>query len=334
MTKYKICFLSPEKYSLWDKFVGTSPMGTIFHTTFWLETVSPENWRVLGCFQGDKLIAGMPLIEKKRFGIRYISHPPLTPWMGIVIQSWDKNIKQGRKITLEKEISKQFIKWIKKADYFVQSFHPNYRDCQPMMWENFSCEPCYTYIISPLHDIDKIWSSLRENHRRNIRDANNKGFFIRKDINENEFQDIINKIFMQKAKELGCNESLFIKVHQRLKHSGRGTPFVIYDKENTIVAATYIVWDEQSAYYLLGGTNKEASIRSGMAMTLLMWEVIKEMAQKVDCFDFEGSDIPGVERFIRGFGGEQICYFRISYIGSRRLAFYICLKKLASIFKK
>jgi hypothetical protein len=334
MTNYKVLFLSTEDYSQWDNLVEISPMGTLFHTAFWLETISPANWKVLGCYRGDKLIAGMPVFENKRFGIRYVAHPALTPWMGIIFHPWEKDIKLHKKLTLEKEISQQFIQWIKECDYFIQSFHPNFRDWQPMMWENFSCQPCYTYVLSSLHDIGRIWSGLRENHRRNIRDAINKGFFIRKDITTDEFLAIAKNIFLPKAKELGCNETMLMRIHQRLNHAGRGTPFVIFDEEGNSLAATYIVWDNRSAYYLLGGTDKEATIRSGLAMTMLLWEALKEMAQKVNRFDFEGSDIPGIENFIRGFGAEQVCYFRISYIGARRFAIYKCLKELIGSFKK
>jgi hypothetical protein len=46
-----------------------------------------------------------------------------------------------------------------------------------------------------------------------------------------------------------------------------------------------------------------------------MWSAIKVAKSKgVKTFDFEGSMIPGVEKFFRGFGGELTTYFAIQKI--------------------
>ena len=49
-------------------------------------------------------------------------------------------------------------------------------------------------------------------------------------------------------------------------------------------AGVYIVWDSNSAYYIMGGGDPE--LRSSGATTLCMWEAIKFSASVTACFDF------------------------------------------------
>jgi hypothetical protein len=81
------------------------------------------------------------------------------------------------------------------------------------------------------------------------------------------------------------------------------------DEQGRIHAALYIVWDERCAYYLLGGT--DPGLRTSGAMSLLMWNAMLDAAKTSVGFNFEGSVIPAIERFLRAFGGEQKTYMNI-----------------------
>ena len=72
----------------------------------------------------------------------------------------------------------------------------------------------------------------------------------------------------------------------------------------------FIAWQESSAYYLAGGGDPE--LRASGAHSLILWEGIRFTAQYTDLFDFEGSMIPGVERFFREFGAIQTPFFTIT----------------------
>jgi hypothetical protein len=54
------------------------------------------------------------------------------------------------------------------------------------------------------------------------------------------------------------------------------------------------------------------------AMSLLFWNAIKLASEKGLAFNFEGSMIPGVERFFRSFGGGLTPVF---YISKRKFPF-------------
>jgi hypothetical protein len=54
-------------------------------------------------------------------------------------------------------------------------------------------------------------------------------------------------------------------------------------------------------------------------MSLLMWESIKFASSFVDEFDFEGTMVESIERFIRGFGAAQSPYFQLTKVSPKFL---------------
>ena len=96
------------------------------------------------------------------------------------------------------------------------------------------------------------------------------------------------------------------------------------DTEGNRHAALYLVWDEQSAYYLMGGAD-ETHKNSG-AYSLLLWNAMKIAAGLTRQFNFCGSMLPTIERFFRSFGGEQIPYFHLKKINSKALKLFYLSK--------
>ncbi|MDI6740189.1 MAG: GNAT family N-acetyltransferase, partial [Candidatus Edwardsbacteria bacterium] len=77
------------------------------------------------------------------------------------------------------------------------------------------------------------------------------------------------------------------------------------------IAATFCIHDATTAYYLLGGYDHASKHRGAGAAAL--WAAIghaKGIGLKR--FDFEGSMVPQIERYFRGFGGTQTLYLTIN----------------------
>jgi len=89
-----------------------------------------------------------------------------------------------------------------------------------------------------------------------------------------------------------------------------GVELFVAKYENKIIAANIIVFWDKMAIYLHGASDYK--YRNLMAPHLLQWEQIQE-AKKRGCaeYDFWGIDEkkwPGVTRFKKGFGGQEIIY--------------------------
>ena len=100
--------------------------------------------------------------------------------------------------------------------------------------------------------------------------------------------------------------------------------FFAEDAQGRLHAALYMVWDDHSAYYLMGGADPE--LRNSGATGLLMWEAIQFAATVTRVFDFEGSMIEPIEHFFRSFGARQKPYFQVSKINSLPIKIYRALR--------
>ena len=83
---------------------------------------------------------------------------------------------------------------------------------------------------------------------------------------------------------------------------------------NDPLAASFLVWDNSSTYYIISGYNESRKLGGS---NLLMWESILYGSKKAPVFDFEGSMNQGIESFFRSFGGQQTPYFEISKTTSK-----------------
>src|SRR5699024_787057 len=108
---------------------------------------------------------------------------------------------------------------------------------------------------------------------------------------------------------------LFSRVFEASTSRNQGQLFVARDARKNIHAALFLVWDQHSAYYLMGGAS--GRFRTSGAQSLLMWEAIKFASDKTNKFDFEGSMLEPVERFFRGFGARQKPYFQITKMSKK-----------------
>ena len=97
-------------------------------------------------------------------------------------------------------------------------------------------------------------------------------------------------------------------------------------------AGVYLVWDANSAYYLMGGSDPE--LRSSGATSLCMWEALRFAATVTQRFDFEGSMIEPIERYFRAFGARQVPYLALSRTDSSLFKVIAILRSLSNRNRK
>ena len=90
--------------------------------------------------------------------------------------------------------------------------------------------------------------------------------------------------------------------------------FLAADEAGTAHAAVYLVWDDDTVYYLMSGSDPE--LRKSGAVSLCLWEAIRYSVGRFQRFDFEGSVVEPIERYFRSFGSERVEYYRVFRIDS------------------
>ncbi len=278
----------------------------LFQQPWWLDAVAPGEWNAVTVEHGGRVVGRLPYVKKRRWGFDYLVMPPLTQTLGPWIEP--KEAKYPKILAWQKDIMTELIDRIPKVDYFCQNFHYKISNWLPFFWRGFEQTTRYTYVLHDISNLDTVWDGFLENIRRGIKKAA-KHVSVRTDLGVDRFLAINEMTFARQGMRLPYSPDLVRRIDTACGDEHRKI-FFAEDASQRIHAALYLVWDERSAYYLMGGGDPE--LRNSGATSLLMWEAIRFSQTVTQRFDFEGSVMEPVERFFRAFGGTQMPYFSVS----------------------
>jgi lipid II:glycine glycyltransferase (peptidoglycan interpeptide bridge formation enzyme) len=298
----------------------TEPLIPIFSKNWWLDAVCGQNnWDVVLVEKCGQLLASMPYCMVKKRGICKIIMPKLTQTMGPWLRL--SSAKYANQLANQKDLMVALIEKLPAFDYFSQNFHNSITNWLPFYWQNFNQTTRYTYVLEEISDTQKIWDGMLPNIRSDIKKAQNRfGLQVSTNSGIDAFLTTNEQTFTRQGMKLPYSKDFVKRLDNACKEHNARRMFFAKDKDGRIHAAVYIVWDENCAYYLMGGSNPD--LRNSGANSLCMWEAIKFASTVVKRFDFEGSMIESVERFFRAFGAKQIPYFQVSKINSPRMKIY------------
>lgn len=281
---------------------------SFFEESWWLDAVAGNDWERIKIekHNGD-IAAAFPIYKTKYMGFKTLKVPPITQTLGIYIEN--TGAKLSKKLEKEKKLINQIISQLPpKYNYdFYLDIDNEY--ILPFLWNGFKAEPKYSYRIEDLSDIDIVWAGFKENVKTDIRKAQKKVCVSQGDDIELLIK-MERKTFERQGRKLPFDESIIRKLDNELKSRDSRVLLYAYDDKGNIHAATYFVFDNNRCYYLLSGGDPD--FRNSGATSLLIWEGIKLASNRVKIFDFEGSMIEDIERFVRSFGACPRVYYRVT----------------------
>jgi hypothetical protein len=284
---------------------------SLFEQPWWLDAVAPGAWDAATVTSNGEVVGRLPYVRMRRFGLTILGQPPLTQFLG----PW---IKPGtgtayERVEYEHEIMRELIAALPRYDVFVQECHHSIKNCLPFYWQGFAQSARYTYVIDDLSDHDKIWAELSTTARTHIRKAQ-RHVIVRVTDDIETFIALNRMTFDRQGMAAPYSADLIRRLDAACSARGLRRIFCAEDADGRAHAALYLVWDADSAYCLMSGNDPE--LRHCGAVSLLRWEAIKFAGRVTRCFDFEGSMLRGVERFIRAFGGRQVQFARLVHAGT------------------
>ena len=299
---------SKSKYRQFCETEGTIP---IFSQNWWLDAVcGAGNWDVVVIEKGGMIVATLPYQHKNKFGLNFIDMPPLTqsmgPWLRVIAG------KSATQYARQKELLTQLIRGLPKFDYFNQNFNINITNWLPFFWNGFKETTRYTYLLEDLDSCEQISNEFTGSIRREIKKAKNRfKLNVRWDINIETFYTLNEMTFERQGRSVPYDQDIVKRIDDACAARNARKIIGAEDQEGRLHAAVYLIWDRNSAYYLMGGSDPR--LRNSGAFSLCMWEAINFAARVNLRFDFEGSMQEPIERFFRHFGARQVAYFNITY---------------------
>jgi hypothetical protein len=300
-----------EKYrQLCNEVNSTIP---IFSRDWWMDAVcGQDNWDVFLVQKNSEIIASMPYYTRRKYGLKIIEQPKLTFTNGIWIK-YPPGQNTSKRLTYEKDVMNGIIQQLEtlKVDYFAQNFTPNITNWLPFYWAGYQQTTRYTQRIEDITDPEALWKGFpnSNNVRNNIRKAQ-KRLAIRNDLGLDKLIEIKDMAFERQGLKSSYTYDFVARVDAACVAHNARRMFFAEDAQGRIHAALYLVWDPDSAYYILGG--QDPTLRNSEANSLIVWEAIKFASTVTKVFDFEGSPIERIERFFRSFSPVQTPYYEIT----------------------
>ncbi|MGE3362321.1 MAG: GNAT family N-acetyltransferase [Rhizobiaceae bacterium] len=296
-----------DRKAAYRKLSDTEASLPLFLRAWWLDATCGDAWDVVLAKKGDEIHAALPFLPKRVRGFRILTQPKLTPFLGPWLRP--TGAKSANDYARQKDLMNELIDGLPPHDHYRQNWSPNVTNWLPFYWRGFAQTTRYTYSLEGLTASQDLWGGLRDNIRREIRRAENRMSIGVADGTLKEFLDLSDLTFKRQGRKPPYSRDYVQRIDTACADRGCRRIFIARDPEGRQHAGAYIVWTDDSAYYLMGGG--DPAVRNSGAMSLCMWRAIEFAATVTRRFDFEGSMIEPVERFFRAFGAQQTPYFNI-----------------------
>ncbi len=288
----------------WDLLAAAH--GCLFDSVRWTRLFEPQIRRV-GLFDaGGTLRGGFCVWEQRKLGLRILRNPPFTPHIGPFFEYRASNA--AARTNEERDVMEAMAAWLDSQHAAVISLGLalNAKDCLPFYWRGFKVVPHWTYLIDLARDPETLLAAISTDRRNEIRKADRDGLRVESTSDTTVLRSLVGETFARQEKRLP--QRAIEAVTAEFGPGKSGFCLVAYT-DGAPVASVYVMHDERTAYYLLGGYADGAHHGAG---ALAMWHaILKAKALGLQVFDFEGSVIPPIERYFRGFGGTLTPVFSV-----------------------
>lgn len=303
---------------------------SIFQQPWWLDaTCGSANWDVVLVESGEEIRASLTYWKGKKFLFETLSQPALTPFLGPWLR--ETSAKQSDIYSQQIALMASLIEQLPPHHYYIQNWHPRIENWLPFFWRGFTQTTRYTYVLNDLNDTNKLWSQLQGKVRTEIKKAEGRSGIVVVDGSLDEMYALVQLTFTRQGKKPPFSKNYLESIDKACTQRSCRKILIAKDNDGRPHAGAYIVWDADSAYYLVGGGDPE--VRNSGAATLCLWKAIQFASTVSHQFDFEGSIMEPIERFFRSFGAKQTPYFTVQRAEPAILKCLLFIRDLRDGFK-
>ncbi|MCW2956210.1 MAG: hypothetical protein JWO69_1079, partial [Thermoleophilia bacterium] len=283
----------------YDSFLATARQRTIFAEGWWLDaaTGSPEAWRpnLLRDERGS-VRAAWPLVQRSWRSGSIGTGAPYTPFLGPQLPdrpddangvSADVAVLDALGASLDADWAHVEAACAPELDYWT-----------PLAWHGFEQATRTTWRIAATTDIEATRAGLRSERRRNLKAAREAGFVVA----PGTVDDLLiacAATFERQQYDGVPGEVVLRRVATAALERGRGDVLVVRTADGALASAGLFVHDDRWTWNLANGHLDVDGGQRG-APTLLQWSAIEQALARGTGFDFEGSMLRPIERFVRG----------------------------------
>jgi hypothetical protein len=296
---------------------------TVFHEEWWLDAATDGQFDVAEVTSGGRTVGRLPFYVTKRTGISLLRMPPLTYFLGpaVVADAGTPNARFLRRL----EVTKELLKRLPPASWQYVKCQKGVSDMIAFQESGFRTYVQFTHEIAP-EPSDVLWKNMRDKTRNVIRRAEER-FHSTEWGDPSEFVTFYERNLTSRGFKNEVEGRICRNIAQAAIERGRGRILAARDEKGRIVAANLCVWDQIASFYILSTRTEDSG---NGAISLLLWESIKDSARRHLVFDFAGLGGSGSVLLYSGFGAS----IQARYVGVRSSAFARLLNELKLLFRR
>lgn len=282
--------------------------GSVFHTLAWGD-LAGESLIRCGIFdKGENLVGGFHLYKEKKFGITLFRNPPFTPECGPFFEARARNTVAA--LEERRDVLDAMAVFLSSNHFSVRciSLSPEWSDGLPFYWRKYKVIPHYTYRLDLAKSRIDLQAGLCPKRRNDISRATRDGVTASLEGDYRLVRDLSSSALKRSGKDPRIR--YLDAILFQFASPTNSYAFTAQNGDRPL-ATCFVIHDSTVAYNLLTGHVGEGAHRGGGAIA--HWQAIlhaQELGLRI--FDFEGSIIPPIESFFRGFGGTLTHYFTVN----------------------
>ena len=275
----------------------------------WLKNYREDKLMPIGIFNNNNELIGTFLLYRyKRLKLfKQLSAPPFMPTCELYYHNPASNKANQHKF--DKDILSAITNYLSNSkDIVIIDLPSSVKNITPFIHKKFKVSTRITYQLDLMQSEEELFNNMSSERRKNIKKAVKDGVWAKQVKNINpQAADLIKSTYSRNNKNVDF--SIIEGILQNMEDNS-SCMLVAYDKNNHAIASNFCVYDKNKSTYKFGGYN--SNLKHEGAGALLMWESIKLAKSKgIRYFDFDGSMLPAIETFFRGFGCDVINYHTI-----------------------
>jgi hypothetical protein len=274
----------------WDRCIDEAQNGLIYAYSFYLDNMA-SHWDALILNDYE---AVMPVTWNKKWGIKYLYQPALTPQLGIFSAS-----------NISEELVDSFIRHIDSRYRFAEIFL-NFNN------HHHAFKPHDNYVLNLSKPYAELSSVYEKDLIKNLKRAGRFQFIYTSTYNLEEALSVHKQQYQGRTPDMHeIDYTHFQKLCYQLQHANEAIIRAILNEENELLSIVLLLQKKERIYLIESTTTNEG--REMQANHFLLDAIIQEFAGKNITLDFVGSDIPGIAHFYKNFGPVNQPYFFLRF---------------------
>lgn len=307
-----------DKKTHYQQFLAAFPSLPIFYQAWWLDAVcGPTNWSfALATDKAGQPAAIWPYFHRhKLWGwFKMIDKPPFSPHCGPFISPAPTGMNPANVLSRQKYLVDQLIGQLPKFHFARASTDYGFSATHPLRLAGWRTEEIISYRLrSDQQQVDALWENLAPKVRTNLRNYDKLKARIEPLQSFQPIHDLQSQLLSSRGdnnfmatQSSSANKELKLlgQLYTACQQNNSSIGWVFRDRNEQAIAVVWLPYDQQSAYLMVAAS--EVTTRSeDQAISQLIWHAINWCCEQKLIFDFEGSALPGVERFYRSWGPDE-----------------------------